>query len=185
MLDLPKTTELSKQLPKKAIYARFKMNTAAREKFDADISKITIVNEISPNTIPVSAGNEINSFYVLLISLKKKDFDEKTIVQLSNLIDQNILFILEYGNEAKLAIHRNRLMQTDWQPKDSQSVKLKGIDLDAVWDNITIQIGNIQIEEGNSLNEQITINEKRQKLQKEIDKLERLARNKKQPKKKI
>ena len=28
MLGLPKATELNKQLPKKAIYAKFKMNTA-------------------------------------------------------------------------------------------------------------------------------------------------------------
>ena len=48
MLGLPKSTEMSKQLPKKAVYAKFQMNTAAKEKIDADISRITIVNEISP-----------------------------------------------------------------------------------------------------------------------------------------
>ena len=32
MLGLPKATEMSKQLPKKAIYAKFQMNTAAKEK---------------------------------------------------------------------------------------------------------------------------------------------------------
>ena len=41
MLGLPKTTEMSKQLPKKAIYTKFQMNTAAKEKIDADISRIT------------------------------------------------------------------------------------------------------------------------------------------------
>lgn len=50
MLGLPKATEMSKQLPKKAIYAKFQMNTAAKEKIDADISRITIVNEIAPNS---------------------------------------------------------------------------------------------------------------------------------------
>ena len=42
MLGLPKSTEMSKQLPKKAVYAKFQMNTAAKEKIDADISRITI-----------------------------------------------------------------------------------------------------------------------------------------------
>lgn len=56
MLGLPQKTELSKQLPKKAIYAKFLMNTAQKDRFDADISKITIVNEVSENTtiIPVA-----------------------------------------------------------------------------------------------------------------------------------
>ena len=49
MLGLPKATELSKQLPKKAIYTKFKMNTAEKEKIDKDISRITIVNEVSPD----------------------------------------------------------------------------------------------------------------------------------------
>lgn len=34
MLGLPKNTELNKQLPKKAIYAKFQMNTAAKDKID-------------------------------------------------------------------------------------------------------------------------------------------------------
>ena len=43
MLGLPQLTETSKQLPKKAIYTKFQMNTATKEKIDADISRITIV----------------------------------------------------------------------------------------------------------------------------------------------
>ena len=35
MLGLPKATELSKQLPKNAIYAKFQMNTAEKAKIDA------------------------------------------------------------------------------------------------------------------------------------------------------
>ena len=100
MLGLPKATEMSKQLPKKAIYAKFQMNTAAKEKIDADISRITIVNEIAPNKVNIPAGDEVKNFFVLLVSLKRKEFDEKTIATLSKLIPQNILFILEYGNES-------------------------------------------------------------------------------------
>lgn len=97
MLGLPKSTEMSKQLPKKAVYAKFQMNTAAKEKIDADISRITIVNEITPAKINIPAGEEVRSFFVLLVSLKKKDFDERTIVTLSKLIPQNILFELIVG----------------------------------------------------------------------------------------
>lgn len=50
MIGLPKSTELSKQIPKKLIYDKFKMNTSEREKFDSDIKKITITNEVSENT---------------------------------------------------------------------------------------------------------------------------------------
>lgn len=185
MLGLPKSTEMSKQIPKKAIYAKFQMNTLAKEKIDADISRITIVNEVAPNKVNIPAGNEVKNFFVLLVVLKRKDFEEKTIVTLSNLIPQNILFVLECGNESKLAIYHTKLMQTKWKLSAEQKIELKGLNLDTVWENIVIAVGGIDIEQGKTLEEQIIIDEKRQKLEKEIAKLEKQARAEKQPKKKF
>ena len=124
MLGLPKATEMSKQLPKKAIYTKFQMNTAAKAKIDADISRITIVNEIAPNKVNIPAGEDVKSFFVLLVSLKKKKYDEKTIATLSKLIPQNILFVLEYENESRLAIYHTKVMQTEWKPTKNQRIEL-------------------------------------------------------------
>lgn len=184
MLGLPKSTEMSKQLPKKAVYAKFQMNTAAKEKIDAYISRITIVNEITPEKVNIPAGDEVSSFFVLRVTLKKKDFDEKTIAMLSKLIPQNILFVLEYEGESKLAVYHTKLMQTDWKNTEEQHIEIKGLSLDKVWENIVVSIGDINIEQGKSLDEQIAIDEKRQKMEKEIAKLEKQARAEKQPKKK-
>lgn len=185
MLGLPKTTEMSKQLPKKAIYTKFQMNTAAKEKIDADISRITIVNEIAPNKVNIPSGEDVKSFFVLLVFLKRKEYDEKTIATLSKLISQNILFVLEYEDESRLAVYHTKVMQTAWMPTEEQKVELKGLNLDTVWENIVIAVGGVNIEKGNSLDEQIEINEKKQKLEKEIAKLEKQARAEKQPKKKF
>lgn len=185
MLGLPKTTEMSKQLPKKAIYTKFQMNTAAKEKIDADISRITIVNEIAPNKVNIPSGEDVKSFFVLLVSLKRKEYDEKTIATLSKLIPQNILFVLEYEDESRLAIYHTKVMQTAWIPTEEQKVELKGLNLDTVWENIVIDVGGVNIEKGNTLDEQIEINEKKQKLEKEIAKIEKQARAEKQPKKKF
>lgn len=185
MLGLPKTTEMSKQLPKKAIYTKFQMNTAAKEKIDADISRITIVNEIAPNKVNIPSGEDVKSFFVLLVSLKRKEYDEKMIASLSKLIPQNILFVLEYEDESRLAIYHTKVMQTAWIPTEEQKVELKGLNLDTVWENIVIDVGGVNIEKGNTLDEQIEINEKKQKLEKEIAKLEKQARAEKQPKKKF
>lgn len=184
MLGLPKTTEMSKQLPKKAIYSKFQMNTAAKEKIDADISRITIVNEIAPDKVHIPAGERVKNFFVLLVVLKKKDIDEKTIATLSKLIPQNILFVLEYGGESKLAVYYTRVMQTEWKPTEEHKIELQGLNLDRVWENIVVAVGTVNIEHGNSLDEQIAVDEKRQKIEMEIVKLEKKARAEKQPKKK-
>ena len=185
MLGLPKSTEMSKQLPKKAIYAKFQMNTAAKEKIDADISRITIVNEITPNKVNIPAGDEVKNFFVLLVSLKRKEFDEKTIATLSKLIPQNILFILEYGNESKLAIYHTKIMQTDWKPIEEQIIELQGLNLDKVWENIIKSLECGVWNEELSLDENIALHEQQEKLQRQIIKLEKHARAEKQPKKKF
>ena len=185
MLGLPKATELSKQLPKNAIYAKFQMNTAEKAKIDADISRITTVNEVSADKVHIAAGNQVKSFFVLLVALKKKDFDDKTIITISKLIPQNMLLILECGDEAKLATYHSKLMQTEWKRKEALSVEVKGLNLDSVWENIIMQIGGITINQGNTLDEQIAADEYRQKIEKKIAKLEKQARAEKQPKKKF
>lgn len=185
MLGLPKATEMSKQLPKKAIYAKFQMNTAAKEKIDADISRITIVNEITPNKVNIPAGEKIKNFFVLLVSLKRKEFDEKTIAMLSKLIPQNILFVLEYGSESKLSIYHTKIMQTDWKQTEEQRIKLQGLNLDKVWENLVRSLECGVWNEELSLDENLALHQKQDKLKKEIDKLEKQARAEKQPKKKF
>ena len=185
MLGLPKSTEMNKQLPKKAVYAKFQMNTAAKDKIDADISRITIVNEISPSRINIPAGEEVGSFFVLLVALKKKDFDEKTIAALSKLIPQNILFVLEFEGQSKLAIYRTKLMQTDWKPTESCTLELRGLTLDKVWENAIRSLELGVWNEELSLDENLAIHDRRSKLEKEIAKLEKQARAEKQPKKKF
>ena len=184
MLGLPKTTEIRKQISKKAVYTKFQMNTAAKEKFDADISRVLLVNEVNPDSVNIPAGENVRGFFVMLVVLKRRDFDEKIIASLSKMIKQNILFILEYEAESKLAIYHTKLMQTDWKSSDEQRIELQGLNLDKVWENIVIAVGGVNIEEGNTLDQQIETDEKRRKLEKEIEKLEKQARVELQPKKK-
>ena len=185
MLGLPRATEVKRQLPKSAIYRKFAMNTAAREKFDADISRIDIVNEISPANTTLAAGESISSFFVLLVTLKRAEYDEKNIVLLSKLIEQNMLFVLRFEDQARLAVFHSKLLQGDWAPVDSLAVTLTGLNLDTVWENLLIQVGNVTMEPGRTLDEQLAVDERWAKLQKQIEQLERKARAEKQPKKKF
>lgn len=185
VLNLPKSTELNKMLPKKAIYAKFQMSPTAKAKFDADISRINIVGEISSNTTGIAQGQTVSSIFVLQVILKQKNFQQNTIAQISKLIDQNMLLVLEHEGQQKLAIYHTKLIQTEWAPADACTIELKGLDLDSVWENFITQVGGITIQQGNTLDQQIAVDEKQAKLDKEIARLEKLARAEKQPKKKF
>lgn len=185
MLGLPRATELKRQLPKSAIYRKFAMNTAARERFDADISRIDIVNEVSPANAIFTIGETVTSFFALLVTLKRAEYDEKNIVLLSKLIEQNMLFVLRFEDHARLAVFHSKLLQGDWILVDNLTVTLTGLNLDAVWENLLIQVGNVAMESGRTLDEQLAVDERRTKLQKQIEQLDRKARVEKQPKKKF
>lgn len=185
MLGLSKATELNKPLPKTAIYAKFQMNAAQKAQIDADISRIVIVNEVSAARLNLAPSEKVQAFFVLQVLLKRKEFSEKTLITLSRLIPQNMVLLLEHDGQAKLAVYHTRLMQTCWSAPDALALAMKGHTMDAVWENIVAQIGGIEIQSGNTLEQQIAQDEQRAKLEKEIARLEKLAWAEKQPKKKF
>ena len=185
MLGFPQKTELRKPLHKKAIFDRLKLNKAQQDRVDADISRLWFVNEISPFSVGIAAGEEVKAFFVILVSLKSKEYDDKMIAMLFRMIDNKMILVLEYEGESRVAIFHGKLIQTDWNPTESYSYSLRGLNLDSVWNNLVVQIGDIKMEADRSLDEQIAVDDQRAKIQKEIERLERLARAEKQPKKKF
>lgn len=185
MLGLPKATELNKKLPKTAVYAKFQMNTAEKAKIDADISRITIVNEVSASKVNIAPGEKVQAFFVLQVVLKRREFNERTLIVLSKLIPQNMVLLLEYDSQAKLAVYHTKLLQTLWSDPDNLSLAIDGLNMDAVWENVIVQIGGIQVQEGNTLDQQIAQDEQKAKLEKEIARLQKQLWAEKQPKKKF
>ena len=185
MLGLPKSTELNKPLPKTAIYTKFQMNAAEKDKIDADISRIVIVNEVSAAKLNLAPGESVQAFFVLQVTLKHREFSEKTLITLSKLIPQNMVLLLECDGQAKLAVYHTKLLQTPWRDPADLTLAIKGLTMDAVWENVIVQVGNIRLQTGNTLDKQIAIDEQRAKLEKEIARLEKLAWAEKQPKKKF
>ena len=185
MLGLPKATELNKKLPKTAVYAKFQMDTAEKAKIDADISRITIVNEVSATKVNIAPGEKVQAFFVLQVMLKRREFNERTLIVLSKLIPQNMVLLLEYDGLAKLAVYHTKLLQTPWKDPDSLSLAVEGLTMDAVWENVIVQIGGIHLQAGNTLDQQISQDEQKAKLEKEIERLQKLLWAEKQPKKKF
>ena len=187
MLGLPKSTEIKpKQLPKKAIFEKFALKPAPRDHFDADISKMVIVNAISQNTLPaLQKGDTVDSIYVIEVALKRPNYVEKNIQMLSKLIHQKILFALHFEDEVQMAIYHTKLISSSWTKENAIELQLVGTTTDIVWDNLVKTIGGIEVAEGNTLAEQIAINDAREKLRLQILALEVKARQEKQPRKKL
>ena len=79
----------------------------------------------------------------------------------------------------------NKYYHTEWMSEEELHLSIDGLNMDAVWENLIIQVGNVEVGQGKSLDEQIQIDDQKAKLQKKIEKLEKQAWNEKQPNKKF
>ena len=184
MFALPATTEIKKSLPKKAIYEKFGLKSAQRDAFDADISRIDIVNVVSPSTVPgLKEGERVKEFYVLLVTLKRQHYDEKNILLLTKLIKQNMIFALVYNDLVRFAVTHEKLFVMDWELLEDAALPLMGLDLDKVWENLVTTIGSFEVMEGVTMEEQIAIDGEKLKKIKLIESLEKKLKVEKQPRK--
>ena len=178
--NLPHTTEVSKPLPKKAIFAKFGLKAAQRDRFDEDISRLVIAHEITTRSVPALATVDIQAIFVVTVLLKRRDYDRHNIELLIKLIPQKMVIALLHDEQVQFAIFHERLFFSPWQPADVASLPLTGLSLDDVWQSFVTTIGDIDIKDGNSLTEQITLDEQQEKLRKQIAALEKKLNKEKQ-----
>ncbi len=185
MYSLPVSTAINKPLYKKAVFEKFNLKAAERDRFDADISRMALVARVSTATVPaLSEGQEVKGFYVLQVALKRKDYDTKNILKLQKLIPQKMVFALQYDDQTQFCIFHTRLQQSAWMPTDDATITLQGLSLDDVWNNIVATIGGLDNQAEETIEEQIIHREQREKLLRQIESLEKQCRTEKQTRKK-
>ena len=185
MYSLPVSTAINKPLYKKAVFEKFNLKAAERDRFDADISRMALVARVSTATVPaLSEGQEVKGFYVLQVALKRKDYDTKNILKLQKLIPQKLIFALQFEKQTQFCIFHTRLQQSAWMPTDEATITLQGLSLDDAWNSIVATIGGLDAQAEQSIEEQIIQREQREKLLRQIETLEKRARVEKQTRKK-
>lgn len=175
---LPSSTEIKKLVHKKLLYAKFPKELCGerRKQFDDDIGRIVVTNEISPVSVNIKEGEQVKSIFVLQVELKTKAYNERNIVLISKLFGQHLLIVLKYVDEVQLATYQTRLLHSEWMAVDDASVKLSGLDLEAVWESLVTQVSGIVVSAENSLDEQIVIEQEKAKLLQQIEGIEKKAR---------
>ena len=185
MYGLPASSLVNRPLYKKAVFEKFNLKAAERDRFDADVSRMAIVAYLSPTKIPaLHLGQEVKEFYVLQVQLKQREYDTKNVLLLQKLIPQKIVFALEYDEEVQFCIFHTRLQQSEWKHISDAEIPLKGLTFDDVWNNIVAEIGSLDNTAEETLEQQIINREEREKLLRQIEILEKRCRIEKQTRKK-
>ena len=198
MLGFPQTTEFNKRIPKQKLYENMEVSPALKRVFVERIKLIYWRNKLGVSTMNIAPGETVTEIEVIEIKLASPQLNEAVLRQIDKEIPYHILFILSFNGKVQAwtgykeaaeggnkAFKVNKYYHTEWMPEHELNLKIEGLNMDAVWENLIIQVGGVEVGQGKSLDEQIQIDDQKAKLQKEIEKLEKQARNEKQPNKKF
>lgn len=198
MLGFPQTTEFNKRIPKQKLYENMEVSPALKRVFVERIKLIYWRNKLAVSTMNIAPGETVTEIEVIEIKLASPQLNEAVLRQIDKEIPYHILFILSFDGKVQAwtgykeatkggnkAFKVNKYYHTEWIPEYELNLKIEGLNMDAVWENLIIQVGGVEVGQGKSLDEQIQIDDQKAKLQKEIEKLEKQAWNEKQPNKKF
>lgn len=195
MLCLPKTTEFNKRIPKQKFYDNINVSPPLKRVFVDQVKVIYWKNKIATTTTNLAAGKYVTELEVFEIKLNSPLQDDSLLRQIDKSIPYHILFLLEYQDKYQAwigykeatqsginAFKVNNYYHTDWLKEDELSLKLDGLNLDAVYENYVCQIAgdNLQSNNNLSLQDNIEIEEKRKAIQKQIETLQTKIRKEKQ-----
>lgn len=198
----PITTELNRRIPKQKFYENLTLTPQVKRGFIDGIKLIYWRNKLAEDTVHIPKGERVTEIEVFEIRLSGPALDEAVLQQIDKEIPYHILFLLSFEGrvqawigykEASAGVNSfkvSRYYHTDWQDEAALSLRLDGLTLDAVYENLVRQIAGSSLDPETenpelSLGEAIALTEKREKLQKEIARLEKLAWAEKQPKRKF
>lgn len=196
MLGLPKSTEFNKRIPKQKFYENLTVIPTLKRSFVDQIRIIYWANKIAPSILNLAEGKNVTEIEVFHIRLNQKTLDENVLKQIDREIPYHILFVLEYDGKykavigyketagsGKAAFKVGRYYQTEWMPEDKLPVHLDGLNIDTVYENFVRQIAGDVLQAATpreSLKESVARDDRRDALQKQINKLQAKIRKEKQ-----
>jgi len=189
MLNLPKSTEVGKFLPKEKLIDKLNLTPALKESLKDDVRRFTITHELSEKSLNIPKGDRVSAVFIIEVALKQKNIDYKLIEAVARQNAHKILFVLRHEDEAQIAVFYGKLYKNDWTGTRDLNVDISGFSFDEVWDSLVAQVALTVPVRVNipalPVADMLARQEEIAKLKREIERLENKARKERQPKRKF
>ena len=201
MLSLPKATEFNRRIPKRKFYENINITPSLKRLFVDQVKNIYWKNKIAVTTTNLTDGKYVTEIEVFEINLNSSQVDIDLLKSIDSVIPYHILYILEYNgkyqawigykettNIEKRISKVDRYYHTDWFEVKNFVVKLVGLNLDDVYENLVRQIAGDKLQSDNStesLKQSVERDKDIEILQKQINILQAKIRKEKQLNKQI
>ena len=193
MFGLPESTYFGKLVPKNKFYDKLAIDKKLERSFIDQINSIRWVHKLSVDTLNVEKGGTVEEVEVFLIKLKTSELDLNVLRQMDRQLHYHLIFILEYEEQYQIwtgykeesvntAFKVGNYYHTDWVTEDTFSLRIDGLNMDTIYENLVRQIAGDTLTQENSesLKETVERQAAREKLTKDIEKLRAKIRNEKQ-----
>ena len=193
MFGLPEKTYFGKLVPKNKFYDKLAIDKQLERSFIDQINSIRWVHKLSADLLNVEKGNIVVEVDVLLIKLKTSELDLNVLRQMDRQLHYHLILILEFEDQYQLwtgykeesvntAFKVGNYYHTDWVTEETFSLRIDGLNMDTVYENLVRQIAGDTLTQENSesLKETVERHEAREKLTKDIEKLRAKIRKEKQ-----
>ena len=195
MLELPRSTEFNKRIPKQKFYENLQITPTLKKSFVDQIKVIHWKNKIAATTVNLAPGEHVTELEVFSVRLTEGSLDEAVLRQIDREIPYHILFLLEYEGKVQAwigyketsgsgnaAFKVNRYYHTEWMRLQDLPLHMEGLTIDTVYENFVRQIAGDTLEGGQSetLKESVDRSEKKAQLEKQIAALQSKMRKEKQ-----
>lgn len=201
MLGLPKATEFNRRIPKVKFYENINITSSLKRLFVDHVKTIYWRNKIASTTTNLSAGKYVTEIEVFEVNLNSSQVDINLLKSIDSVIPYHILYILEYNEKYQAWIRYkettgiekkiskvDRYYHTDWLEETELIVKLEGLNLDDVYENLVRQIAGDKLQSNNfseTLKQSVERDKEIETLQKQISTLQNKIRKEKQLNKQI
>lgn len=195
MITFPKHTFVGKFLAKEQLYSRDIITGTLKQSLIDDVAKITIEYNFSSRTLNVEEGTVFPEITVLKIVLKRREINMRLLDALDRAIPSSyILFILESDDEQCVSIAHKEKTTTitlskrwcsEWS--DALSLDIRGTTIDQIYRGFIEQVsgGSVSGNSAEQLRDSVANDIERDKIMRQIAKLESKLYNENQLNKQI
>ena len=193
MFGLPESTYFGKLVPKNKFYDKLTIDKKLERSFIDQINSIRWMHKLSADTLNVEKGSIVEEVEVFLIKLKTSEIDLNILRQMDRQLHYHLIFVLEFEGKYQIwtgykeestntAFKVGNYYHTDWVTEDTFALKIDGLNMDTIYENLVRQIAGDTLTQENSesLKETVERQAAREKLEKEITKLRGKIRKEKQ-----
>ena len=187
MLELPKTTEFGRRVPKQKFYQNLDVTAEVKRLFIEQIKLITWANKLSAQTMNLAPGQTVQEIEVFRIRMAGDVLDSRVLNLMDKQIPYHILFLLERSDgTARLSVSYKEATQTGgnafrlrqsyatpWQRMDELHLPLQALDMDGLYEGIVRAVAGdaLRATAAENLKDAVEQMQEQEKLQRQLQQL--------------